>query len=87
LNILTKELIKTPESVELHKVFIELISKNIIGSLSKYSKVIQMIDHSKIPFSLKSYYTLAEKHNSEITTIYKLFKKDTQIYKAFNPSK
>lgn len=87
LNILTKELVKTPESVELHKVFIELISKNIIGSLSKYSKVIQMIDQSKIPFSLKNYYTLAEKNNPEIKTIYKLLKKDTQIYRAFNPNK
>lgn len=46
-----------------------------------------MIDQSKIPFSLKNYYTLAEKNNPEIKTIYKLLKKDTQIYRAFNPNK
>lgn len=87
LNILTKELIKTPESIKIHKVFIELITKNILGSLPQYSKVIPQIDHNKIPFSLKNDYNLAEKHNSEIKTIYKLFKRDTQIYRAFNPNK
>jgi hypothetical protein len=87
LNILTKELIKMPENVKIHKVFIELISKNIVGSLLKYSKVIQQIDNNKIPFSLKNDYTLAEKFNPEIKTLYKLFKNDTSIYRAFNPKK
>lgn len=87
LSILTKELIKTPENIKTHKVFIELISKNIVGSLSKYFKVIQQIDNHKIPFSLKNDYTLAEKFNPEIKTLYKLFKNDTSIYRAFNPKK
>ena len=87
LNILTKELIKTPENTKIHKVFIELISKNIVGSLLKYSKVIQQIDNNKIPFSLKNDYILAEKYNPEIETLYKLFKNNTPIYRAFNPNK
>jgi len=87
LNMLTKELIKTPENIKTHKVFVELISKSIIGSLLKYSKVIQQIDNYKIPFSLKNDYTLAEKFNPEIKILYKLFKNDTSIYRAFNPKK
>ena len=79
LNILTKELIKTPENTKIHKVFIELISKNIVGSLLKYSKVIQQIDNNKIPFSLKNDYILAEKYNPEIETLYKLFKNNTLV--------
>ena len=87
LNMLTKELIKTPENIKTHKVFVELISKSIVGSLLKYSKVIQQIDNYKIPFSLKNDYTLAEKFNPEIKILYKLFKNDTSIYRAFNPKK
>jgi hypothetical protein len=36
---------------------------------------------------LKNDYTLAEKFNPEIKILYKLFKNDTSIYRAFNPKK
>lgn len=87
LNLLKKELIKAPENARIHKVFIELISKNIIGCLLEYSKVIPQIDNNKIPFSLKNDFVLAEVQNAEIKTIYPLFKTNSQIFKAFNPKK
>ncbi len=86
-RLLEKELSKMPENASIHKVYIELMSQNIGGSLNSYSRIIRQIDHAKIPFSLRSEFQLAATKNTAITSIYKIFKSDSQIAKALNPKK
>jgi hypothetical protein len=82
LSLLEKELIKTPEKAEIHKVFIEMMAQNVTGSLEAYSRVIKTVDNTKIPFSLRNDLQLAEKKNAAINTLYTLFDSKSQIFKA-----
>lgn len=82
LSLLEKELIKTPEKAEIHKVFIEMLAQNVTGSLEAYSRVIKTVDNTKISFSLRNDLQLAEKKNSTINTLYNLFDSKSQIFKA-----
>ncbi len=84
LSLLEKESIKTPEKVEIHKVFIEMMAQNVAGSLEAYSRIIKTVDNTKIPFSLRSEFQLAEKKNAAINTLYKLFDSKSQIFRALN---
>ena len=83
--LLEKELLKAPENKLNHIIFIELISQKIPSAIECYKRLIKLIDNSKIPFSLRSDFTLAEKNNEELKTLYKIFNPDSQIYKALNP--
>lgn len=87
LSLLEKELIKFPENNIIHRVFIEMISQNLAGVIESYSRCISKADNNKIPFSLRSDFTLAEVKNPNIKTIYNQFEKSSQIYKALNPNK
>lgn len=87
LSLLEKELIKFPENDSIHKVFIEMMSQNISGIIESYGRVITKADNSKIPFSLRNEFTLAEKKNDSIKSLYGQFTKGTDIYKALNPKK
>lgn len=82
LSLLEKELIKTPEKAEIHKVLIEMLAQNVTGSLEAYSRVIKTVDNTKIPFSLRNDLQLAEKKNTAINTLYNLFDSKSQIFKA-----
>jgi len=85
LSLLEKELLKAIENDKIHKVFIELMSQKITNSVKSYIRVIQQVDHDKIPFSLQSDFKLALKNNSEISSILEMFNIKSQIYKALNP--
>ncbi|MGY6521508.1 MAG: KAP family P-loop NTPase fold protein [Mongoliitalea sp.] len=87
LNLLEKELIKTPENDSIHKVFIEMMNHRNNGAIDSYLRAITKADNTKIPFSLRSDFQLAAKNNAEIESIYKHFSKDSSIYKALNPKK
>ena len=87
LSLLEKEAIKTPESSEVHKVFVEMMSQKVPGIIDSYSRVILKTDNSRIPFSLRAEFALAATKNSEIVTLYKKFDKTSTIYKALNPQK
>lgn len=86
-SLLEKELIKFPENDSIHKVFIEMMSQNIPEAIESYNRAIAKADHSKIPFSLRSEFTLAEGKNRNIKSLYSQFEKTSQIYKALNPKK
>lgn len=86
-SLLEKEVLKSPENADYHKVFIQLMESNVEGSIDSYERLLMKIDHDKIPFSLSSLYQLAEKKNSDISRIYKLFKKTSNIAKAINRKK
>lgn len=87
LSLLEKELIKFPENDSIHKVFIEMMSQNVSGIIESYSRAITKADNSKIPFSLRSEFTLAEGKNGNVKSLYDKFEKSSQIYKALNPKK
>jgi len=87
LTLLEKELIKVPENDSVHKVFIEMMSQRVLGIIKSYGRAIAKTDNSKIPFSLRSEFTLAEEKNENVKTLYGLFEKSSQIYKALNPKK
>ena len=86
-SLLEKELIKFPENDSIHKVFIEMMSHNISGIIESYSRAITKADNSKIPFSLRNEFALAEAKNENVKSLYSQFKKESQIYKALNPTK
>jgi hypothetical protein len=87
LSLLEKELIKFPENDSIHKVFIEMMSQNVPGIIESYSTVLTKADNSKIPFSLRSEFTLAEVKNEKVKSLYGKFEKTSQIYRALNPKK
>tara|TARA_R110001583_G_scaffold192614_1_gene359301 strand:- start:9970 stop:11850 length:1881 start_codon:yes stop_codon:yes gene_type:complete len=87
LLLLEKELLKFPENDNIHKVFIEMMAQNVIEIMDAYRRVIKKVDNSKIPFSLRNQFSLAEDRNPEIKTLYKQFEKSSQIYIALNPKK
>lgn len=87
LSLLEKELIKFPENDSIHKVFIEMMSQNMIGIIESYSRAIAKADNNKIPFSLRSEFTLAEGKNGNVKSLYSKFEKTSQIYKALNSKK
>ncbi|TAN00435.1 MAG: NTPase [Chitinophagaceae bacterium] len=87
LSLLEKELIKSPENDSIHKVFIELMAQNATGVMESYSRIIGKADNSKIPFSLRSEFALAESRNRNIKSLYSQFDKTSKIYKALNPTK
>lgn len=87
LSLLEKELIKFPENDSIHKVFIEMMAQNVPSVIESYGRTITKTDNKKIPFSLRSDFTLAEGKNVNIKTIYNQFEKTSQIYKALNPKK
>lgn len=84
ISLLEKELTKVPEKTEIHQAFIELIAENCPNVIDAYKRVISKVEHNTIPFSLHNDYKLAESRNSEIKSLYKIFKKDSQIYNAIN---
>lgn len=86
-SLLEKEIIKSPENTGYHKVFIQLVESEVIGSIDAYERTITKTDHDKVPFSLSSLYKLAEKKNIGITKVYKLFKATSNIYKAIHRKK
>jgi hypothetical protein len=87
ISLLEKELTKTPESTEIHEAFIELLSENCPNIIDSYIRVIKKVDNNKIPFSLAQNFKLIEPKNSGVKKIYKVFSKDSQVYKAINIDK
>lgn len=87
LALLEKELIKFPENDSIHKVFIEMMSQNVPKIIESYSRAIAKADNSKIPFSLRSEFTLAEAKNANVKSLYAKFERSSQIFKALNPKK
>ncbi|MEO6282427.1 MAG: P-loop NTPase fold protein [Dyadobacter sp.] len=87
LSLLEKELSKFSENDSIHKVFIEMMAKNIQGVIESYGRAIAKTDNSKIPFSLRSEFALAEVKNVDVKSLYSQFEKTSQIYKALNPKK
>lgn len=85
LSLLEKELLKAIENDKIHKVFIEMMSQKITHSIESYIRVIQQVDHDKIPFSLHNDFKLSEKKNPEISSILEMFKKGSKIHRALNP--
>lgn len=82
LSLLEKELIKFPENISIHKVFIEMMSQNVSDIIESYSNAIGKTDNSKIPFSLRNEFRLAEVKNQKIKSLYNQFEKNSQIFKA-----
>lgn len=85
LSLLEKELLKAVENANIHKVFIELMAQKTINSIESYTRVIQQIDHDKIPFSLQNDFKLAVGKNAEISSVLKIFSSGSKIYRALNP--
>jgi hypothetical protein len=86
LSLLEKELVKSPENTSIHKVFIEIMSQKGSNSIEAYGRVIKKVDNSKIPFSLRNDFQLAEKKNEAINTIYEIFDSTSQISKGLKNS-
>jgi hypothetical protein len=86
LSLLEKELVKSPENTSIHKVFIEIMSQKGSNSIEAYGRVIKKVDNSKIPFSLRNDFQLAEKKNDAINTIYEIFDSTSQISKGLKNS-
>lgn len=84
ISLLEKELTKAPEKVEIHEAFCELMSEKCPDVIDAYKRVINKVDNSKIPFSLAQNFKLIEFKNEEVKKLYKLFKKESQIYNAIN---
>lgn len=87
ISLLEKELTKAPEKTEIHQAFIELIAGNSPNIIEAYKRTIKKVDNNKIPFNLHNDYKLVESRNPEIKTLYKIFTKESQIYKAINNDK
>lgn len=87
LSLLEKELIKFPENDNIHKVFIEMMAQNLKDVIESYGRVIKKADNSKIPFSIRNSFILAQGKNEKIKSLYGQFEKNSQIYKALNPKK
>ncbi|MBJ2126334.1 P-loop NTPase fold protein [Flavobacterium sp. IB48] len=87
ISLLEKELTKAPEKTEIHQAFIELIAGNCPNIIEAYKRTIKKVDNNKIPFNLHNDYKLVESRNPEIKTLYKIFTKESQIYKAINNDK
>ncbi len=86
--LLEKEITKTPEKNELHKVFYELMAQKVPNSIVAYKKAVgQIADHNSIQFSLRNDIELAIKSNPEVEEIRKIFHSSSQIHKALNPKK
>ena len=85
LSLIENELLKAVENVNIHKVFIELMAQKTINSIESYSRVIQQVDHDKIPFSLHNDFKLAVGKNAEISSVLKIFSSGSKIYRALNP--
>lgn len=86
-SLLERELSKSPENQDIHKVFIELIAQNIADSQQSYTRVVKQVDNSKIPFSLGNQITLAIGSNPEIEQLKNVFHPKSGIYKQLNPKK
>ena len=84
ISLLEKELTKTPEKTEIHEAFIELMSQKCPDVIDAYTRVINKVDNKKIPFSLAQNFKLIESKNVEVKKLYKVFKKDSQIFNAIN---
>lgn len=84
ISLLEKELTKAPEKTEIHEAFIELISQKCPDVIDAYTRVINKVDNKKIPFSLAQNFKLIESKNVEVKNLYKVFKKDSQIFNAIN---
>ncbi|PZO26591.1 MAG: NTPase [Flavobacteriaceae bacterium] len=84
ISLLEKELTKAPERAEIHEAFIELISQKCPHVIDAYTRVINKVDNKKIPFSLAQNLKLIESKNVEVKKLYKVFKKDSQIFNAIN---
>lgn len=83
LNLFEKELLKHPESVILHSIYIEMMQQNIDFSVASYLKIIKQIDNSIIPSHLSSNLKMAVKVNPEIKELIKVFtSQDTKISKS-----
>jgi hypothetical protein len=83
LYLLEKELLKAPENGDIHKVFIELMSKKV-NCIDSYKRIIRQVDNTKIPFSLRHDFNSAAKQNPDIESIYPIFNPQSQIRKALN---
>ncbi|WP_128331124.1 P-loop NTPase fold protein [Apibacter sp. HY039] len=84
LSLLEKELIKSPENDNIHKVFIEMMAQNSTEALDAFKRVIKKIDHNKIPWNLANELKLAANSNENIKSLYSLFDKNSSINKALN---
>lgn len=84
ISLLEKELAKSPDSTNIHKIYIELIAQKAPESIASYSRVVKQINNDLIPFSLRNEIKLAEKKNPEIKALYKLYVSTSKIYKGLN---
>ena len=84
ISLLEKELAKSPDSSNIHKIYIELIAQKAPESIMSYSRVVKQINNDLIPFSLRNEIKLAEKKNPEIKVLYKLYASTSSIYKGLN---
>ena len=84
ISLLEKELTKTPEKTEIHEAFIELMSQKCPDVIDAYTRVINKVDNKKIPFSLAQNFKLIESKKKKKKKLYKVFKKDSQIFNAIN---
>lgn len=84
-SLLEKELLKSVDNDRMHKIYIELMSQKVAGSIDSYTRIIRQVDHDKIPFSLHNDFKLAIPKNSEIETVLKLFSSGSKIHRALNP--
>jgi hypothetical protein len=86
-SLLEKQLSKTPENANLHKVFIDMMAQEIPDSIVAYTRVVRQVDNSKIPFSLGNQIILAIKKNSKVEALKSVFSPKSSIYKSLNPKK
>ena len=84
LNLLEKELIRSPEKEGLHEIIIEFMQQNISESIGMYSRVIKQVDNKVIPHHLHNQIKNAESKNPDVKTIFGLFTPSSKIAKAIN---
>lgn len=86
-SLLGKEIKKSPESADLHKVYIELVAQKVATSVESYIRILSQVEQKNIPFSLQNQLTMAKNTNADVEIVIKAFKTGTPIYRALNPKK
>lgn len=82
LNLLEKELIRTPDKEPLHQVMIEMMKQLVPGSIASYQRVIGLVNHTSIPSAINNEMKTAAKKNTAIEGLYSLFTPASRISRA-----
>ncbi|MEO6632942.1 MAG: hypothetical protein ABIN13_14500 [Mucilaginibacter sp.] len=83
ITLLEKELVRSPEKEDLHKIIIEFVQQKVPSSLTAYQRVIKIVDNGVIPHPLHNQIRTAMTKNPEAVLLKTAFNPSSKIGKAF----